>query len=180
MKKILSILILLFSLALSQIDLEESYISYRGTHPLHSWEGISKNISFNMQCTGDHCVLDVSAPLESFDSGNDGRDNNMLYYTESLQYPEVRFKTESFKFTGNFDTSIDVKGELTFHGVIKEIPVKIVLYKDLDFDGSTITHWGKCSFNISLDSFKVSRPSLLMVKISDEITVDVKLKLLNK
>ena len=178
MKKILLILILLFSLALSQIDLEESYISYKGTHPLHSWEGISRDISFNMECTGDHCVLDVSAPLESFDSGNDGRDNNMLYYTESLQYPEVRFQSESFKFTGNFDTSIDVKGELIFHGVTKEIPVKIVLYKDLD--GSTITHWGKCSFNISLDSFNVSKPSLLMVKISDEITVNVKLKLLNK
>ena len=178
MKKILSILILLFSLALSQIDLEESYISYKGTHPLHSWEGISRDISFNMQCTGDHCVLDVSTPLESFDSGNDGRDNNMLYYTESLQYPEVRFKSESFKFTGNFDTSIDVKGELIFHGVTKEIPVKIVLYKDLD--GSTITHWGKCSFNISLNSFNVSKPSLLMVKISDEIAVNVKLKLLNK
>ena len=178
MKKILSILILLFSLALSQIDLEESYISYKGTHPLHSWEGISKDISFNMQCTGDHCVLDVSAPLESFDSGNDGRDNNMLYYTESLQYPEVRFKSELFKFTGNFDTSIDVKGELIFHGVTKEIPVKIELYKDLD--ESTITHWGKCSFNISLDSFNVSNPSLLMVKISDKIAVNVKLKLLNK
>ena len=178
MKKILSILILLFSLALSQIDLEESYISYKGTHPLHSWEGISRDISFNMQCTGDHCVLDVSAPLESFDSGNDGRDNNMLYYTESLQYPEVGFKSESFKFTGDFDTSIDVMGELTFHGITKEIPVKIVLYKDLD--GSTITHWGKCSFNISLDSFNVSKPSLLMVKISDEIAVNVKLKLLNK
>ena len=178
MKKILSIIILLFSLALSQIDLEESYISYKGTHPLHSWEGVSKDISFNMQCTGDHCVLDVSAPLESFDSGNDGRDNNMLYYTESLLYPGVRFKSESFKFTGNFDTSIDVKGELTFHGVTREIPVKIVLYKDLD--GSIITHWGKCSFNISLDSFNVSKPSLLMVKISDEIAVNVKLKLLNK
>ena len=132
MKKILSILILLFSLALSQIDLEESYISYKGTHPLHSWEGISKNISFNMQCTGDQCVLDVSAPLESFDSGNDGRDNNMLYYTESLQYPEVHFKSESFKFTGNFDTSIDVKGELIFHGVTREIPIKIVLYKCIE------------------------------------------------
>jgi polyisoprenoid-binding protein YceI len=180
MKKILSILILLFSLALSQIDMEESYISYMGTHPLHSWEGISRDISFNMKCTGDHCLLDVSAPLESFDSGNDGRDNNMLYYTESLQYPEVRFKTESFKFTGNFDTSIDVKGELTFHGITKEIPVKIVLYKELDLDGSTITHWGKCSFNISLDSFNVSKPNLLLVKISDEITVNVKLKLLNK
>jgi len=69
-------------------------------------------------------------------------------------------------------------GELIFHGITRKIPVKIVLYKNLD--GSTITDWGKCSFNISLDSFKVSRPSLLMVKISDEIAVNVKLKLLNK
>ena len=69
-------------------------------------------------------------------------------------------------------------GQLTFNGITKEIPVKIELYKDLD--ESTITHWGKCSFNISLDSFNVSKPSLLMVKISDEIAVNVKLKLLNK
>ena len=109
---------------------------------------------------------------------NDGRDNNMLYYTEALQYPEVLFKSESFKFTGNFDTSIDVGGELTFHGITKEIPVKIVLYKDLD--ESSITRWGKCSFDISLDSFKVKRPSLLMRKISNEISINAELKLLSK
>ena len=179
MKKIFSIFILLSSLALSQVDLEDSYISYIGSHPLHSWEGVSKDISFNMECTGNHCVLNISAPLESFDSGNDSRDSNMLYYTESLLYPEVSFKSEAFRFTGNFNTSIDMTGELTFHGVTKEIPVKIHLYKDLDNE-STISYWGKCSFIINLSSFNVSRPSLLKVKISDEITVGVKLKLLNK
>ena len=181
MKKVIVTAITLISLVFSQnweIDKDKSQISYIGSHPLHSWEGVSKDITFNLECANHHCVLNISAPLESFDSGNDGRDSNMLYYTESLLYPEVHFKSESFKFTGNFDASIDLRGELTFHGITKEIPVKIKLYKDLD--ESIITQWGKCSFNISLDSFKVKRPSLLMRKISNEISINAELKLLSK
>ena len=175
--------ITLISLLFSQswkIDKTKSQISYGGTHLFHSWEGVSKDITFNLKCDNHHCILNISAPLESFDSGNDGRDSNMLYYTESLLYPEVHFKSESFKFTGNFDASINLKGELTFHGITREIPVKIVLYKDLNLDGSAIMHGGRCSFDINLDSFKVKRPSLLMRKISDKISIDAKFKLLRK
>ena len=79
------------------IDTTYSYIKYKGEHTFHSWQGISKNIDFNLECNDENiCTLEVSTSLENFDSGNDSRDSNMLYYTESLLYPIVTFYSEEF------------------------------------------------------------------------------------
>ena len=150
------------------VDTTASYIKYTGNHTLHSWEGISKNIDFSMKCEGNICELFVSTPLESLNSGNDSRDSNMLYYTESLSYPKVSFKSNKFKFTGNFDTSIDILGIIDFHGIKKEIPINVNLSRENN------SYWGICKFNINLNSFKVERPSLLMIKISEIIEIETK------
>ena len=153
------------------IDSSESYIKYTGTHRLHQWEAESKDVTFSLDCK-DQCRLAVSVPLETLDSGNDSRDSNMLYYTESLLFPVVSFVSNDFIFSGDFDTSIDIDGILNFHGVEKNIPVKIQLSKQED------NLWGVCSFSISLDEFNVKRPSLLMMKIYNEIEIEAKFKLL--
>ena len=163
-----------FSFILSQsweIDTTYSYIKYLGDHRLHSWEGISKDINFRLDCN-ERCNLSISVPLESLDSGNDSRDSNMLYYTESLLYPEVTFRSNDFIFNDGFDSSIDIDGFIRFHGIERKIPVKISL------SNQNNELWGICDFNISLDSFNVERPSLLMMKISDEIKIETKFKLL--
>ena len=166
---------MLFSFIFSQswvIDSSESYIKYTGTHRLHQWEGESKDITFSLDCK-NQCSLAVSVPLETLDSGNDSRDSNMLYYTESLLFPDVSFVSNDFIFSGDFDTSVDIDGILNFHGVEKNIPVKIQLSNQGD------NLWGTCSFSISLNEFNVKRPSLLMMKIYDEIKIEAKFKLLS-
>ena len=164
-------MILLFSFLLSSqwdIDTTYSYIKYTGNHPLHSWSGVSKDIDFIFDCSSSKCILKISTALENFDSGNDSRDSNMLYYTESLLHPVVSFKSDPFNYSGEVDKSIDVKGILSFHGISKEIPVKIFL------DNKS---WGTCNFKFNLSTFNVERPSLLMLKIDETIEIETKLKL---
>ena len=169
------LIILLFTSILSAdwaIDTTYSYIKYIGNHPLHSWTGISKNIDFKLDCHDGNCIINISTPLEEFSSGNDSRDSNMLYYTESLIYPVVSFKSDSFRFNQQFDKSIDVKGVLNFHGIDKEILLKIALSNE------NSEYWGICNFNFYLNSFDIDRPSLLMLKISDVIEIETRLKLI--
>ena len=169
------LIILLFSSILASdwsIDTTYSYIKYTGNHPLHSWAGISKDINFKLNCDNDDCTISISTPLEKFDSGNDSRDSNMLYYTESLLYPIVSFESNEFIFNDKTDISIDLNGIIDFHGIEKEFPVKIVLTQEDE------TIRGICNFDIGLDLFNTERPSLLMIKISNTIKIEVNLNLL--
>ena len=171
------LIILLLSSAFSSnfsVDTTYSYIKYTGNHPLHSWTGISRNIDFELDCNIDDCIMSVSTPLERFNSGNDSRDSNMLYYTEALSYPLVSFQSNSFKFNEKFDKSISVSGILNFHGINKRIPLKIVLNNQND------ELWATCDFNFNLDLFDIERPSLLMIKVDKSIRIETKFKLIKK
>ncbi len=172
------LLILLINIIFSSnwsIDTTYSYIKYTGKHPLHSWTGISKDIDFKLNCdNNNNCKLAISTPLDKFDSGNDSRDSNMLYYTESLIYPNVSFKSNSFILNEEFDKSIDINGLLNFHGINKEISLKIKLINE----GEAL--WGLCDFNLNLESFKIDRPSLLMIKINENIIIETKLKIIKE
>ncbi len=156
------------------IDTTYSYIKYTGAHPFHSWTATSKDVDFKLDCDSDECTINISTQLEKFNSENDSRDSNMLYYTEALLYPKVSFKSEIFKFNEQFDKSIDIKGLLNFHGIDKEIPLKIILSNENN------NFWGECNFNFNLSSFNIDRPSLLMIKINETIEVETKLKLIRK
>ena len=156
------------------IDTTHSYIKYTGNHTLHSWEGVSKNIDFSLSCDdNDRCSLNISTPLESLGSGNDSRDSNMLWYTESLKYPRVSFTSKNFKYSGGIDTSIELEGDIDFHGIKKAVPVIITLTNNSD------GLWGVCNFSINLDDFGVEKPSLLMIRISEIIEIESKLKIVS-
>ena len=79
------------------IDTSYSFINYEGNHPFHTWNGKTNDIDFNINCEKEECQISVSTKLESFDSNNDSRDSNMLYYTESLLFPFIEIKTKYFK-----------------------------------------------------------------------------------
>ena len=136
-------------------------------------EGISKDITFNLECN-KHCNLSISVPLESLDSGNDSRDSNMLYYTESILYPIVSFKSEEFHFLEDFNSTINVSGIIDFHGISIPTQVKIILQETEN------GIWGTSDFSIGLDSFGVQKPSLLMIRISDIITIESKFKIIEE
>ena len=154
------------------IDTTYSHIDYKGSHPFHTWNGKTNNINFDLNCKNEKCKINISSKLESFDSNNDSRDSNMLYYTESLLHPIVSIETDYFTFNNEFDKIIETNGTLSFHGINHNMPLKIHLSK------SNNEFWGYCKFNIKLSEFNIERPILMMLKISDSIEIETKLKLI--
>lgn len=144
----------------------ESFIQYTLVHPLHTIVG---------KCNDTDCEINydetikkiisvtVMADVLCFESGNSNRDSHMGEAIESIDYPEVSFKSSSVDFIRN--DSLFVKGDLTFHGVTKNIGFWVIQR----FQNGKSIYSG--DFNISLTEFKIEKPSLLGVKTEDKLTM---------
>jgi len=167
-KLVLFLLVVPFALSFGQMKRyeavkPESFIKYKITHPLHEFEATSKQT---------YCVVDadtankqikdvlVQVPVSSFDSGNSNRDSHAMEVVEELMYPDARFISSSITQKGD---SLEVQGNLTFHGVTKEITFPAFA----SWNNNKLTVNGK--FSVSLTEFKIKRPSLLLIPINDTI-----------
>lgn len=154
-------------------DPAASSIGYHMVHKLHKFDALSKKVEGKVKLlpTGAAQIA-MRAPVESFDSGNSNRDAHMKEVTEAARYPQVEFKglCDSCTTPATFPTTVDktIKAELTFHGVKKtlEVPVK------LTYESATRIR-AVAHLSVSLDEFKIERPSLLFAKVDDELKLDV-------
>ena len=117
----------------------------------------------------------VRVPVSSFDSGDANRDSNMRETLDAGQHPFVVFKgvtTVPVPVAPGKAVAASMKGELEFHGVRQ--PVEVPVTVEFAADGSATV---RGSMKISLEAFRIDRPSLLFVKMDDECRIDVDLKL---
>lgn len=143
----------------------ESTIGYTLGHPLHTVQGISKQVSSQLVIAdaGDKILqVTVSVPVRSFDSGNRARDRDMLKVTEADQYPEVTFVSSAIV---ERDGELSVTGQLTFHGVVRDIEFAARKHRK----GEKLVVEG--GFEVSLEEFKIKRPSILTMKVKDNLQV---------
>ncbi|WP_299700300.1 YceI family protein [uncultured Pontibacter sp.] len=142
-----------------------STIGYTLSHPLHTVQGISKQVSSELLLSQQGKQIErvkVSVPVRSFDSGNRRRDRDMLKVTEAERYPEVTFVSSEI---AERDGALAVKGQLFFHGVTQEIGFTARQYRqgeDMVVEGG---------FEISLEQFSIKRPSILTMKVKDQLQV---------
>ena len=166
---LLSIFFLSF-LNASNYKVEKSQITYLGDHYLHKWEGstsdITGNVLYDDKTKQYNCS--VTVPLSTFSSGNDSRDSNMLIYCKAFDFPNITFNSTSIKVNKR---SLDIEGELTFAGVVKEIKTKAQLNS---LDNNLFASEGE--LNIILSDFDVERPSLLFVEIEDLVKIQYSIK----
>ena len=168
MKKL--IIILFFQAAFAQgvpvaIDIEQSFISYDGRHPAHNWTGVSKEIkgSFVFDLINPTSSnVDLFVPVFSFDSKNSNRDSNMLDVIEDYFYPTVSFTSSEIT---KEDNGYLITGILFFHGVKKEITIPV----NLILDNKKIIV--DADFSVSLSDYEIKRPSLLTIKMKDDISI---------
>lgn len=157
------------------VDQAASSVSYKIVHKLHTVTGTSKAPEGKAVIlpTGRAQVM-VTIPVQTFDSGNSQRDAHVKETLSAAAYPTVTLKAvgEGVTVPTSFPTTIEktFKGELTFHGEKKviEIPVKLVFES-----AARVT--ATASFQISLEGYKVERPSLLLVKVDDAAKIEVSL-----
>ena len=87
-----------------------------------SWEG---KITATKADLSD-AVVDFSGDINSIYTGNSGRDNHLKQadFFDAEKYPKFTFQSTSFKKSG--DNEYTVTGNLSFHGVTKEVTLKAV------------------------------------------------------
>jgi polyisoprenoid-binding protein YceI len=145
-------------------------------HKLHATDGRSSQIEGKAVVQPDGKVLTmIRVPVASFDSGDANRDSNMRETLEASRLPFVVFKgVSSLVVPAARGKAIPatIRGELEFHGIKRPIDVPVTL----EFaDDGTASVKGK--MKLSLDAFKVERPSLLMIKLDDACAIEFDLTL---
>ncbi|HEX8824443.1 MAG TPA: YceI family protein [Archangium sp.] len=162
---------------LYSVQLGDSALTYRLKHRLHVVEGTAKPTEGKARLLPDGTLqVAVRANVADFDSGNENRDANMKESTEAAKFPLIEFRglASGVKVPTTFpsEQAVVLKGQLTFHGVKQpvEVPMKVVFTSARD-----VTAEGR--FQVSLEAFKVERPSLLMVKVDDALDLETKFQL---
>ena len=146
-----------------RFDKARSTITYTMVHPLHTWEGVSKEIDGLVQSdtkSGNIIKVAAVAKVASFDSKNSNRDSHMMEVTEAIKYPTVSFVTTSVKDDG---ATLDVTGKITLHNVTKEIHFVAASKTE---DKKRILSG---NFIVLLEDFKIDRHSFMMVKTDNEM-----------
>jgi polyisoprenoid-binding protein YceI len=154
-----------------------STLSYTLIHKLHEVKGTAQRVEGKARLLPDGTLqVAVRARVEDFDSGNSNRDAHMKEATEAARFPLIDFKgvSSGVKAPARLPATVPVtvKGRLTFHGVTRavEVPLQVTFTKDgqVKADGR---------FEVSLEAYKVERPSLLMVKVQDALVLALSLQL---
>lgn len=138
-------------------------ITYSMNHPLHEWDGVSKEVK-SVIVTDEKKVeikqVAVTVKIASFDSQNANRDSHCIEVTEALKYPNINFVSTKIEQNGN---KLKVTGNLTFHGVSQAITfdanIKNIKNK-IQVEGG---------FEVKMTKFKIEPPSLLGVSTDDNI-----------
>jgi hypothetical protein len=154
-----------------------STVTYHIVHKFHKVDGVSKAVEGKARIQpGGIAQVMVRVPIESFDSGNVNRDAHMKEVTEAAKYPTVEVKAvgDGVTVPTSFPSTVDktMKAQVSFHGITQsvDIPVKIVFSSATSATATT-------SFALSLDAYKVERPSLAFIKVDDALKIDATLVL---
>lgn len=86
--------------------------------------------------------VQVKIKAASIDTGNEQRDKDLRSqnFFDAAKYPEITFESKSVKKTG--DSTFDITGDLTMHGVTKEVVLKAeLLGKGAGMQGKTVSGW---------------------------------------
>jgi len=147
-------------------EANDSSISYSMRHKLHSWEGVTKDFKVATKWNDQKKEIEqisIVVGVASFNSGLSSRDSHMLEVLDALTYPRILFSSSSIQYTPE---DIIVKGKLQFHGIERMIEAKVKQEKIKNkwvFSGR---------FPILLEDYKVERPSLLFVKVDNQVLIN--------
>ncbi len=151
-------------------------VTYRIVHKLHKFAGISKKADGRVKLVpGGQTQVVIRIPVESFDSGNVNRDAHMKESVEAARFPAVEVKAvaDGIVLPTTFPATVQktFKGQVTLHGVTQAVDIPVTLKFEA---ANNVT--ATAAFSLSVDAFKIERPSLMFVKIDDEMKIDANLQ----
>lgn len=147
-------------------DKSKSTVTYSMVHPMHKWDGVSRDVNAAMiydEATKQIQNVAVAIRVASFDSQNQNRDSHMVETLDGIKYPNVTFTSQDIK--PNADGTLTVNGKLTFHNVTKPITVQVTRREA----GNQLMMTGK--LDLKLTDYAIERPSLLGIATEDQFTL---------
>ena len=128
-----------------QIDSVHSSINFKVRHFFSYVNGSFKKFEGTIRVDPDHpekSSVNATIDTASIDTRNDKRDEDLRSadFFDVTKYPTITFKSKSVKQTGA--GSGDILGDLTMHGVTKEITLHVkFLGKGKGMGGKAISGW---------------------------------------
>ena len=144
-------------------DKTKSSVTYSLNHPLHKWDGTSKDVSSLIVYNRGNKLIEngaVAIKIGSFDSENANRDSHTIEVLEAIKIPNVTFSSTSIKAEGD---ELKITGNLTFHGVTKPISFSAKASNN----GKELAVTG--NFEIKITDFQITPPSLMGLATQDLI-----------
>jgi len=151
------------------LALDKGELSYTVVHKLHQVTGTTRKLEGLARLQpGGPTLVQVRAPVATFDSGNSNRDAHMREATHEPLHPVAEVKGTlppvTLPLSGPQDVTLDARVELNGIQQKHAIPVR------LEPSGPRAVR-AKFSFPISLDAYRVDRPELLLIKIDDRAQI---------
>ena len=133
---------------------------YTLTHSFKTVKGKTEQIKGKMVCENAQCEYLIAIRTDSFKSSDSNRDLNMLTILNSEKFPLITIKG-GFEEALLKEKSSRIQAKVLFHGQEKNYELQL----------SEITQ-GKGSLEIDLEAHRVERPSLLTIKIKNEVPIE--------
>jgi hypothetical protein len=151
----------------TQWTLEQSTLTYHVTHPMHEVDGVSHTAQGTGVCHAGQCDFSITAPVNSFDSGNGRRDRKMLDATRAAQFPTITVRTHlpegaSASTVIQADLEVDFAGQTAKYA---QVAFQLVTQGAETHITGTIP--------ATLSDFKIDPPSLLGMALKNDMPVHV-------
>ena len=111
--------------------------------------------------------------MGSVSTYNDKRDNHLKSpdFFDAATFGTITFKSKAWKKTG--DGTFDVTGDLTIHGVTKEVVLKVdLLGFGPGMQGAQLSGWDG-SVTLNRSDFGVNGPAMLGKALGNEVVVSI-------
>jgi hypothetical protein len=173
-KRIFIALVLLAFPPLARADgewvLVASRITYHVFHPLHEAEGISRAAKGKGACHAGQCDFSITVPVNTFDSGDNNRDQHMVQVVRGVQFPVITVRTHLPEDVSSLDM-IQADLEVQFAGQTVPYP-HIVLHREMTGSETLITG----TIPLTLADFKIDPPTLMSIPVKNDIPVRVQMR----
>lgn len=173
MQRIVGLLIIAAGTSLFAADstwvLKQSTLVYHVSHPLHQTDGTSHAARGKGVCHEGQCEFLIAVPVKSFDSGDSNRDLHMVQVTRGAQFPMVTVRTK-LPESASSSSTIKANLEIQFAG-------QTARYQQVSFEVTTQGSEKHITGTIpaTLPDFKIDPPSLLTIRVKNEVPIHVDL-----
>lgn len=123
----------------------------------------------NLEKSSTEATIEVS----SVNTANEKRDGHLKSpdFFDTAKYATATFKSKTWKKTG--EDAFDITGDLTLHGITKEVVLKTKLLAfGPGMQGAQLSGW-EATAVINKSDFGVNGPAMLSKALGDEVTLTI-------